>query len=130
MSASALIADTSVWIDLVHGLSVPTLEKALEWGMVVLPPIVAAELVSGARTSRDLALVNDLLIYLPLHRTPLEHWIRVGELRKVLRARGVTISTPDAHVAQCALDCGMPLLSRDRVFKNVSEILPLQLLTS
>lgn len=72
MSARALIADTSVWIDLFHGLSVPTLEEALEWGTVILPPIVAAELVSGAKTSRDLALISDLLIDLP----PVQHTAR------------------------------------------------------
>lgn len=130
MSARELIADTSVWIDFFHGFSVPPLEAALECGMVVLPPIVASELVSGARTPRDLSLVSELLIDLPLHRTPLEHWIRVGELRRDLRTRGLSVSTPDAHIAQCALDLGTVLLSRDRVFRDIAEIFPLQVLAA
>jgi hypothetical protein len=31
---------------------------------------------------RDLALLTDPLTDLPVHETPLEHWLRVGELRK------------------------------------------------
>src|SRR5205085_10796471 len=38
------------------------------------------------------------------HETPLEHWINVGNLRRALRQAGVSVTIPDAHVAQCALD--------------------------
>ena len=128
MSASELIVDASSWIDFFHGLDLPPLEAALERGTVVLPPVVVSELVSGARTPRDLALLTELLIDLPVHPTPLEHWIRVGELRKFLRDRRLSVSTPDAHVAQCALDRGAWLLSGDRVFPSIATFVPLQLI--
>jgi predicted nucleic acid-binding protein len=128
VSASELIVDASSWIDFFHGLDLPPLEAALERGTVVLPPVVISELVSGARTPRDLALLTELLIDLPVHATPLEHWIRVGELRKFLRDRGLSVSTPDAHVAQCALDRGAWLLSGDRVFPSIATFAPLQLI--
>jgi len=128
VSASELIVDASSWIDFFHGLELPALEAALERGSVVLPPIVVSELVSGARTPRDLALITDLLIDLPIHQTPLEHWIRVGELRRFLRGRGLSVSTPDAHVAQCALDRGAWLLAGDGVFPSIAELVPLQFL--
>lgn len=128
MSASELIVDASSWIDFFHGLDLPPLEAALEQGRVILSPVVVSELVSGARTPRDLALLTELLIDLPVHHTPLEHWIRVGELRKFLRDRGLSVSTPDAHVAQCALDRGAWLLSGDRVFPSIAQFVPLQLI--
>lgn len=128
MSAIELVVDASSWIDFFHGLDLPPLEAALERGGVVLSPVVVSELVSGARTPRDLALLTELLIDLPVHETPLEHWIRVGELRKFLRDRGLSVSTPDAHVAQCALDRGAWLLSGDGAFPSIATFVPLQLI--
>ena len=115
---SAVVADTSVWIELFVGRPVPALVEALRHGLVVLPPTVVAELISGARRARDRT---------SLHETPLEHWIRVGDLRRRLAARGVSVSTPDAHVAQCALERGAVLLSLDAIFARIAEASELRL---
>jgi predicted nucleic acid-binding protein len=87
----------------------------------LLPPIVVAELISGARRARDRTAIQHLVEELPLHETPLEHWVRVGDLRRRLAERGISVSTPDAHVAQCALDRGAVLLSRDAVFARIAQ---------
>lgn len=126
----SVVVDTSSWIDFFAGLPVPTLEEALAHGAAVLPPIVAAELVSGARRETDREAIVELLGELPVHETPLAHWIGVGELRRRLQRKGVSVSTPDAHVAQCALDRDAVLLSRDAVFARVAAHAPLRLRTS
>ena len=56
-----------------------------------------------------------------------EHWFRVGKLRAGLRAEGLSVSTPDAHVAQCAIDTGGVLLTEDRVFEKIAKIVLLRL---
>jgi predicted nucleic acid-binding protein len=114
---SGVVVDTSVWIDFLTGRAVPALEESLEQ---VLPPLVVAELVSGARRPRDRAAIADLVGDLPGHETPLQHWVRVGELRRALGQKGIAISTPDAHVAQCAPDRDAMLLSRDEVFRRIA----------
>jgi predicted nucleic acid-binding protein len=124
---SGVVADTSVWIDFLAGRSASALEDALADGIVILPPLVVAELVSGARRPRDRAAIVDLLGELTLHETPLDHWMRVGDLRRGLRGRGLSVSTPDAHVAQCALDRDAILLSRDAVFVRIAAISALRL---
>lgn len=118
---SGLVVDTSVWIDFLGGRPTPALEDALAQGMVALPPIVVAELISGARQERQRAAIVDLVSDLPVHETPPDHWIRVGDLRRGLAAKGVAVSTPDAHVAQCAIDRDAVLLSRDGVFKEIAK---------
>lgn len=123
---SGVVADTSVWIDFLAGHSVPSLEEALSNSLVVLPPLVVAELISGARQHQERAAIEYLLKKLPLHETPLDHWIRVGELRQDLRSKGISVSTPDAHVAQCALDRDAVLLSRDAVFARIARFSPLR----
>lgn len=122
-----LVVDTSVWIDFFRGHSIPLLEDALALGSVVVPPIVVAELVSGARKPADRAALIDLLDDLPIHETPRDHWVRVGDLRRRLIEKGHAISTPDAHVAQCALDRDAPLLSSDRVFARITRHAALRL---
>ena len=116
-----LVVDTSSWIDFFRGATIPLLEDALALGSVVLPPIVVAELVSGARKPSDRRSLTDLLADLPLHETPREHWVRAGELRLRLSEKGHSISAPDAHVAQCALDRDAPLLTRDHAFSIIAR---------
>jgi predicted nucleic acid-binding protein len=127
---SGVVVDTSVWIDFFAGRPVPSLEDALAQGSVILSPLVVAELVSGARRSRDRDSITHLMRELPLHETPLDHWVRVGDLRRHLRGRGLAVSTPDAHVAQCALDRDALLLSRDAVFQRIAAIGKLRLQSS
>ena len=124
---SGVVADTSVWIDFLAGRPAPALEEALAQGLVVLPPLVVEELVSRARAQRERAAIALLLGKLPLHETSLDHWIRVGELRQSLRNKGLSVSIPDAHVAQCALDRDAVLLSRDAVFASIARHSPLRL---
>ena len=123
----SVVVDTSTWIDFFSGRTIPELEDALAQAAVVLPPIVVAELISGTRNSRDRNAVATLVTDIPVHETPIAHWIRVGELRRRLRGRGLSISTPDAHVAQCALDRNALLLTRDRVFSAVARLTELRL---
>ncbi len=127
---SGIVVDTSVWIDFFAGRPTPLLKEALAFGPVVLPPLVVAELVSGAHRTRERSAIADLLAELPLHDTPVEHWIRVGNLRRSLRSRGLSVSTPDAHVAQCALDRDAMLLSRDAVFTSIARYVPLRVRSS
>lgn len=127
---SGVVVDTSVWIDFFSGASVPLLVDALAEGSVALPPIVVAELVSGARVAREREALADLFRELPVHETPLEHWVAVGELRRRLASRGLSVSTPDAHVAQCALDREAALLSHDAVFGRIASMVGLRLLAS
>ena len=124
---SGVVVDTSCWIDFLAGRPAAGLEEALLQGAAVLPPLVVAELISGARRPGDRLAIEELVRELPVHETPLGHWIRVGELRRDLLGRGVAVSTPDAHVAQCALDRGAVLLSRDAVFASIARYRPMQL---
>lgn len=127
---SALIVDTSVWVDFFRGEPRPELEQALERGFIVLPPLVCSELLSSPLPARKRSKLADMLRDLPLSPTPFEHWDRVGALRARLLKVGVSVSTPDAHVAQCALDCGGLLWSRDSIFAKVAKLCELRLFAS
>ncbi len=118
---SALVVDTSSWIAYFAGRGGEEIDAALAEGRVLLSPVVAAELLSGTLDAGQRSELEDLLSDLSLCGADLAHWFRVGRLRAALRAKGVTVSTPDAHVAQCALDCRGTLLTEDRVFRQIAR---------
>lgn len=116
-----VIVDSASWIDFLAGRPAAEVQKAIDAAEVVLPPLVVAELLSGDNTLAQRETIGELLQEFPLHDTPLAHWMAVGELRRMLRAHGVNVTIPDAHIAQCALDCDGTLLTRDDVFIAVAK---------
>lgn len=123
----AVIVDTSVLIDLLGGTRYLILDRALADGSLVLPPLVIAEVLSGEMTPAGRVMLGDLLQDYPLHTTSLEHWMDMGTLRRSLRAKGLNVTLPDAHVAQCALDLDATLLTRDDIFLHIARHTPLRL---
>jgi len=124
---AGVVIDTSVWIHFFNGSDTDNVAEALEHGVAVLPPIVVSELITGATTQKQRQAIGELLQDAPVHATPLEHWIRVGDLRRTLAQKGLAVSIPDAHVAQCALDLDAVLLSSDGVFSAMAKHVQLRL---
>lgn len=118
---SAVVVDTSVWVDFLAGRPTERLEEALRLGSVVVPPIVVSEILSGVR-ARDRAAVVELLNGLQIAESSFDHWVAVGDLRSMLQRRGLNVSAPDAHVAQCALDRRALLLSHDAVLTKIAGL--------
>jgi len=123
----AVIVDTSVLIDLLGGTRYLILDRALAEGTLVLPPLVIAEVLSGETTPSEREILGDLLQDYSLHATPLAHWFDLGALRRTLRTKGLNVTLPDAHVAQCALDLDATLLTRDDIFLHIARHTPLRL---
>jgi predicted nucleic acid-binding protein len=123
----AVIADSSTLIAYLRGEPVPLIDTASKEGTIIVPPIVVAELMTGAETSAERVAIGELLQDSPLHPTPLAHWIAVGELRRSLRRAGLAVTIPDAHIAQCALDRDAVLLTQDAIFRSMARHIPLRL---
>lgn len=126
---SALVVDTSSWITYLAHTAPSVIDEALAEGRVYLPPLVVAELLSGKMTTRQRGQLESFLLDLPLCDQSFEHWVRVGRLRAHLFSKGLSISTPDAHIAQCTVDLNGVLLSEDQVFSKISQKTSLRLLT-
>lgn len=124
---SALVVDTSSWVTYFAHTASSVIDEALAEGRVYLPPIVAAELLSGKMNARQRAQLESFLLDLPVCEHDLGHWMRVGRLRAHLFLKGISVSTPDAHIAQCALDLKADLLSEAHVFFKIAEKTSLRL---
>jgi tRNA(fMet)-specific endonuclease VapC len=88
-------------------------------GVLCLSPLVLSELLSGAKKTSEQNSLIELFLDLERCECSLEHWIRVGKLRHRLLKLGFAVSTPDAHVFQCALDCDGDVLSEDKIFTHI-----------
>lgn len=122
-----VIVDSSVWVDYLAGVNVREVEFATAARTLVLSPLVIAELLSGNNTLEERRLIGELLQDYKLHETALAHWIRVGELRRLLSVRGLNVNLPDAHLAQCAIDRDAVLYSRDAIFAKIAAHTTLRL---
>ena len=116
----SVVVDTSIWVDYLGGKRPPALLTALTAGTALLPPLVVAELISGARSVAERREIGELLQDVPMIETTLEHWLHVGDLRRSLKTRGLNVTIPDAHIAQCAIEQSAILLTRDRVFTRIA----------
>ena len=124
----AVIVDSSVLIDSLAGLHKPLLLlRAMTDGTLFLPPLGVAEVLSGDTTSEQREELFDLLQDYTFFGATLEHWMNVGQLRRTLRFKGLNVTLPDAHVAQCALDLDATLLTRDEVFVHIAKHTALRL---
>ena len=121
-----LVVDTSVLLEYFERRPIRLLERAFDDGTLGIPPLVVAEVTSGDLTLDQRILLAELLQEAPIHETTLAHWINVGELRRKLRRRGLKVSLPDAHVAQCAIELDALLLTRDAVFTQIALHTPLR----
>ena len=123
----SVIIDTSVWIEYFNGRHKQTVEDILNTKKTYLPPLVISEVLSGEKKIALRESLKDFLYMVPMFAADRAHWENVGLLRHRLQKQGITISAPDAHVAQCALDSDATLFAFDKIFEKISPLCGLKL---
>ena len=112
-----IAADTSSWIAFLEGSGgedVQLLDRALEDRQVVMVPVVLTELLSAPHLPSDVAQTfSDL----PLVEVTPGYWQRAGELRAKVLTKRRKARLGDALIAQCCIDQGIPLITRDQDFR-------------
>ena len=122
-----IAADTSTWIAFLEGETAPDTEllgQALRDRQVLMVPVVLTELLSDPKLSAEVATT---LCDLPPIEIGDEYWRRAGALRAKVLAKRRRARLGDALIAQCCIDGGVSLLTRDRDFRAFSEAAGLKL---
>ena len=88
---------------------------------------VEAELLSGARTSREFAALKALAEGLEAVPDADRMWARVRDYRFALARGGFLAGLIDLVIAATAFDAGLPLLTRDRDFQRIRTVVPIEL---
>lgn len=122
-----IAADTSTWIAFLEGdggEDSRLLNLALGDCQVLMVPAVLAELLSDPELAAE---VRELLCRMPLVDLKPGYWERAGILRARVLAKGRKARLGDALIAQCCVDRGIPLLTRDKDFRNFADAAELNL---
>lgn len=116
-----IAADTSTWIAFLQGETAPDtiqLDGALRAGQVRMVPIVLAELLSAPILSPEASRQINAVRILELSEG---FWHRSGRLRASIHQRGRRAMMADVLIAQCCIDHGLPLLTRDADYRIIAE---------
>lgn len=98
-----------------EGRDVAAVDTALVESQGCLPPVVLSELLSDPSLPKT---VEKVLLQLPLLDLDPGHWERAGRLRARLLRRGHKANLADTLIAQCCLDHGVRLITRDDDFRH------------
>lgn len=122
-----LIADSSAWVEYLRGTGSPAhlaLRDAVTRDEVVVPELVKAELLVGARSNDELRGLQRMLEHFSvLLVAPRDDFDHAVALHLQCRSVGVTPrGLVDCTIAAMALRGGLPVLHHDRDFAALAPV--------
>ena len=128
-----VLVDTSIWIEILRHPSPsvrPFIDILLAENQARLCAAVAAELIQGATTSKDLEAAEELYRTVPVLLGNDDTWIAAGRLSQKLRSKGVTIGLLDCYLSELALEHHCSIFSLDKHFPLIAKHTPLELFST
>lgn len=128
-----IVADTSVWIDVLNDNDTPQAVRCVELiergEPVALTDVILTEVLQGLRSEREAQLVERQLRAFPILRLGgLEDFLLAAELYRTARRAGITIrKTLDCLIAAPCVRTGAPLLHADSDFDRLASCSPLRI---
>lgn len=124
---SSVLIDTSAWIAFFRGdrAAKQRIDPLLAAGGAAVCGPVYAELVSGAPMPAQLRALADHLRGLDWLEPASSVWERIASARFGLARAGKQVGVLDLFIALAAADHGAELLTRDRDFLDIAEVVPL-----
>jgi predicted nucleic acid-binding protein len=131
MSADKILVDTSVWIGYFRNTS-PSLsekvDKILTEDEVYVPKIVIAELIQGAKSKKEISVIEDFLEAFFIIDQKKDSWLKAGRLSYDLKKKGKTVHLFDCYIAVIAQEFGCTIFSFNRHFKDIQTVFNISLL--
>jgi len=109
MSAERILIDTSVWIEYFRKKSSPITElddKILTEDEVYVPKIVISELMQGAKSQKELSIIEDFFDAFHIIDQKEDSWIKAGKLSYALKKKGKNIHILDCYITIIAQEYG------------------------
>ena len=124
----AIIVDSSAWVAYFRGEGLPLIDTGLAAGLVRIPPLLLTDLLSVKQEASLSHKFEKFLEKLPLCEVSRSHFARAGELKRLAAQRGIRLSAQEAHIAQCALDLGGILVTKEPLFHELQRFTSLKVL--
>lgn len=126
MPAKSALVDTSAWIEYLKRTSHPIvkeIESALLFNTAAICQLILAELIQGAKSEKEIALIMDLALVVKVFKESESTWQQAGFLANKLRKRGKTISLIDCYLAVLAKENKAMILTLDKHFSMIADLL-------
>jgi len=127
-----VLIDTSVWIAYfqVHAQADITerVDELLSQSDIYVPKIVIAELMQGAHSEKDLAVIREFLEAFHIIGEREDTWLEAGELSFALKKKGKTVNLADCYIAVIAKENSCAILTLDKHFKDIQRETELRLM--
>lgn len=113
-----VLVDTSVWIEFFrkhepyHGIVTQLMDEE----QVICCGVILAELMQGAGSDKELAVLENFLQVFTFIPEPPELWAAAGKLAGKLRRKGLTIGLSDCFIAVAAASSRVQVATLDGHF--------------
>lgn len=126
-----VVIDTSMWIEAFRPRcdqpTADTVKAFIRSGRVLLPGIIKAELLRGAKNQTEFDRLKDLLESLAALPLPEWFWDDLAAFSFTLFRKGLTIPLVDTAIALLCIQNDAALLHRDRHFEMIAGVTGLRL---
>ena len=118
-----VLVDSSVWIEFFrknepyHGI----VSRLMDGEQIICCGVILAELMQGAKSDKELAVLENFLqVFTFINDTP-ELWAAAGKLSHKLRRKGVTVGLSDCFIAVAAASANVRVATLDNHFDLLSK---------
>jgi predicted nucleic acid-binding protein len=114
-----VLVDTSVWIEFFrkHEPYHSIVTRLIDDEQIFCCGIILAELMQGAKSDKELAVLDDFPRVFPFITETPELWVTAGRLAFQLRRKGVTIGLSDCYIAVAAASVSAQVATLDSHFQ-------------
>jgi len=122
MSAERVLLDTSVWIEYFRNQSavfVDFVAEIVKNHEICVPKIVLAELMQGAKSEKELAVIAEFMEAFTIIDQTDQTWVTAGRLSYELRKKGKNVNLTDCFIAVLAQENNCAVFTLDRHFKDI-----------
>jgi hypothetical protein len=133
MSDRKILVDTSIWIDYFKNKSSPiadTVDDMLSRDEVYVPKIVVAELLQGAKSEREVSVIEEFIDAFHIIDQGEDTWIKAGKLSFALKRKGKNINLSDCYIAVIAQEHDCHIFTLDGHFAEMGEVVDINLISS
>jgi tRNA(fMet)-specific endonuclease VapC len=131
VSDNRVLIDTSVWIAYFKNSQRQVTEKVddvLTHSHVYVPKVVIAELIQGAKTDKEIAVIEEFVHAFTVIDQTADTWLKAGRLSFSMKKKGITVHIIDCYIAMLADEHNCIIFSLDEHFKSIQKFLKIDLL--
>lgn len=124
MKGERILIDTSVWIDYFTGIrnSLTDLtDDILAQARVFVPRVVIAELIQGAKSEKEIKVIEEFLNAFTIVDQSVDTWLDAGKLSFTIKKKGLTVHLVDCYIALIASEHDCKLLTLDKHFRDIKK---------